>query len=76
MNKSLNNFLSIALLLISTQALADNNDNSNNSGRISEDNISQSQATRKLIMKLAASLFPLHLLLHRYHQQLAAAAQH
>jgi hypothetical protein len=30
--------------IISTQALADNNDNSNNSGRISEDNISQSQA--------------------------------
>jgi hypothetical protein len=43
MNKRLS-FLILASIFISTQALADNNDNSNNSGRISEDNISQSQA--------------------------------
>lgn len=43
MNKRLS-FLTLASILFSTQVFADNNDNSNNSGRISEDNISQSQA--------------------------------
>ncbi|MBA3695597.1 MAG: hypothetical protein H0W85_02245 [Methylotenera sp.] len=44
MYKSLKIFLAFATILFTSQAIADNNNNSNNSGRISEDNISQSQA--------------------------------
>lgn len=44
MNMYLKRFSILASMCFSIQAFADNNDNSNNSGRISEDNISQSQA--------------------------------
>lgn len=47
MKSNLKILVFIAWSFVSSQAFADNNDNSNNRGRISEDNISQSQANPK-----------------------------
>lgn len=58
MHKNLKNLIGISLIFISTQTFADNNDNSNNSGRISEDNISQSQANPNINYNSEARRIP------------------